>query len=222
MNLFLVDDQAVDQFGVRDRTAGLLLHLDVVDVDGQLSVALLGNGLGSLDGQLGKGLAVPAHRLSSHGGHGDLEQSLVALDLDSGPVEDLHGLGRGEPVPVRDDGRVDVGLDELLSLLEQFTGQHHGSGGAVAALGILGLGDLNDHLGSGVLNIDLLQNGHAVVGDDDISQAVDQHLVHALRSQRRAYGVGDGTGSSDVVRLGLAVLGPLSALFEHNDRLALS
>ena len=114
---------------------------------------------------------------------------------------------------------MDVGVDQGLGLLEQLSGQDDAGRGSVSALGVLGFGDLDDHLGGGVLDIDLLEDGHSIVGDDDISDGVDQHLVHSLGSEGGPDRVGHGLGGADVVELCFLVFAPLRALFEHDDGL---
>ena len=82
----------------------------------------------------------------------------------------------------------------------------------------LGLGDLNDHLCSGMFDVHLLEDGRTVVGDDHVSHGVHEHLVHALGSQGGANSIGHGLRSSDVVGLCCATSGSLSAVFENENR----
>src|SRR5439155_567497 len=52
-----------------------------------------------------------------------------------------------------------------------------------------------------VLDVDLLEDRHAIVRDDDVSQAVDEHLVHPTRAEGRANRIRDGLRRCDVVEL---------------------
>ena len=114
---------------------------------------------------------------------------------------------------------MDVGVDEVLGLLEELSCEDDGGGGPVSALGVLGLGDLDDHLGGGVLDVQLLEDGDTVVGDDDVADGVDHHFVHSFGSEGGPYGVRYGFRGVDVAELRLFVLAPLGPLFENDDRL---
>ena len=214
----LVDDKALDHVGVADDSAHLLLDLDVVGVD----LAVLLDCPAGLDDDVGEVLPLAADGLAGHGGLGDLLQEVVVVGVDGDVVEYLDGLGGGHLESVGDDGGVDVGVDEGLGLLQQLSGQDDGGGGAVPALAVLGLGDLDHHLGGGVLDIDLLQDGDTVVGDDDVPDGVHEHLVHSLGSEGGPDGVSDSLRGCDVVELGLLVLAPLGALLEDYNRLVVS
>ncbi len=224
MHPLLVHDDPLDHLAVRDAATCLLLDLDVLHIDLELAILLLGHHLDGLDSEVREELPLTADALPGHGGPGDLLEHfhVVGSDLDRNGIKDLHGLVRRHAVTAGNDCGVDVLLDEALGLLQQLTGEYDGRGRPVPALIVLGLGYLHDHLGRGVLNVYLLQNGDAIVGDDYVAQRVHEHLVHALRTQGRAYRIRDGTGGGNVVELRLLVLGPLRALSEHDDRLLAS
>src|SRR2546425_5399125 len=186
VHAFLVDDDAVDECRVRDRTALLLDDLDVVIVDEVRSVGfLLGDRRDRLHGDVRQELLVATCGLGRHRGHPDLLQSIEVLDRDfrRDLLENLVGLVRGLAIPGRDHGRMDVLVDEVLRLLEQLACQDHGRRGAVAGLLVLGLRDLDEHLRGGVFDVNLLEDRDAIVRDDDIPEAVYEHLVHAARAQ---------------------------------------
>lgn len=68
--------------------------------------------------------------------------------------------------PARDDGlRVDLLLEELLCLAQQLACKNGDGRGAIAHLLILRLGDIHEDLRGGVVEVDGLQDGGAVVGD---------------------------------------------------------
>ena len=184
----------------------LLDGLDVLQVDGVLSVlVLVDDGLDCVDDHVGEVLLRVVDLLGDHGGLGDELQHVVVVDGDllGDVLEDLLGLVVGEPVSAGDDGGVDVGVDQVGGLLEELAGEDDAGGGSVPDLGILGLGDLDEHLGSGVLDVHLLQDGHTVVGDDDVADGVDEHLVHSPGAEAAPDCVGDGPGGGDVVELGV-------------------
>ena len=106
------------------------------------------------------------------------------------------------------DGGLDGGLDALLerhrvgagghvaqALADHGPGQHGGGGGAVTGDVVGLLGDLLDELGAdllvGVLELDLLGDGDAVVGDRGGAPLLLEHDVAALRAEGDADGVGE-------------------------------
>src|SRR6058998_1855841 len=204
VHAFLVDDDPVDQLRVRDRTALLLDDLNVVIVDEVRSVGfLLGDRRDRLHGDVRQELLVATCGLGRHRGHPDLLQGIEVFDRDfrRDLLENLVGLVRGLAIPGRDHGRVDVLVDEVLRLLEQLPGQDDGRRGAVAGLLVLGLRDLDEHLRRGVFDVDLLENRDAIVRDDDVPEAVHEHLVHSAGAQRRADRIGNRLRGGDVVEL---------------------
>jgi hypothetical protein len=125
-----------------------------------------------------------------------------------------------------DDGSLDGGLDAPLEdhgvgagghVLEAFAhhgaGQHGGGGGAVAGDVVGLLGDLLDQLGAdplvGILELDLLGDGHAVLGDRGGAPLLLEHHVAALRAE------GDGNGVGKLVHAGLE--GAAGLLVEGDD-----
>ena len=106
------------------------------------------------------------------------------------------------------DGGVDGGLDALLqghrvgaggdvaqALADHGPCQHGGRRGAVTGDVVGLLGDFLDQLGAdllvGILEVDLLGDGHAVVGDGGGAPLLLEHDVAALRPERDAHGVGE-------------------------------
>src|SRR5713226_6339047 len=100
-----------------------------------------------------------------------------------------------------DDGRMNVLLDEVFRSLEQLSREDHGGRRAVARFLVLGLRDFDEHLRGRMLDVNLLEDRHAIVRDDDVSQAVDEHLVHAARAEGRANRIRNGLRRCDVVEL---------------------
>ena len=91
--------------------------------------------------------------------------------------------------------RVGAGRHRLRAFADDGLGEHGRRGGAVAGdVGGLG-GDLLQHLRAHVLELvlelDLLGDGDAVLGDAGCAVALLQHDVAALGAQRHANGVGE-------------------------------
>ena len=202
----LVDQHALDDLGVVDRAADLLLDLDVVGVDGPV---LVGNHRDRLDREVAEHILCGLCSLSGHRGLGDLleHRDVPWLDSDRDLLQDLLGLLGRHAVPVGDHGRVDVLLEEVFRTLQEFSGDNDRGGRPVADFVVLGLRDLDHHLCGRVLDVHLFQDGHAVVGDDDIADRVDEHLVHSLRTESRPYCICNGLGRSDVHALGITPAG---------------
>ena len=215
----LVDDQTLDDVGVLHAGTLLLHGLDVLQVHGVVALlVLVGDGLDGVDDEVGELLFGSIDLLGDHGGLSDQLEGLGVVDgdLHGGVLEDLLGLGVGHPVSFRDDGGVDVGVDQVPCLLQELSGEDHAGGGSVSDLCVLGLGDLDEHLGCGVLDVHLLEDGHSVVGDDDISDGVDEHLVHSTGSQTAPDSIGNGHGGCDVVELSVFALLSLGS-FSQDD-----
>ena len=101
---------------------------------------------------------------------------------------------------------VGAGGDVLEALAEDGLGQDGGGGGAVAGdVGGLG-GDLLDHLGAHVLvvvlQLDLLGDGHAVLGDGRAAELLVDDDVAALGAQRDLDGVGQDVDAAQERRAG--------------------
>src|SRR5213593_1211633 len=121
VHAFLVDDDAVDECRVRDRTALLLHNLDVVIVDEVRSVgSLFRDRRHRLHGDVRQELLVAACGLGRHRGHPDLLQGVDFLDrnLRRDLLENLVGLVRCLAIPGRNHGRVNVLVDEVLRFLK--------------------------------------------------------------------------------------------------------
>ena len=103
--------------------------------------------------------------------------------------------------------RVDPGGDGLEAFLDERLRQHGGGGGAVTGhVGGLGSGFLDD-LRADVLvlvgQLDLLGDGDAVLGDRGGAEALLEHDVAALRTQRDLDRIGQGVHALEDARAGV-------------------
>ena len=122
---------------------------------------------------------------------GDLLRSWSASTASAGRRRRLDGLVDA----ALELHRVEPGGDDLAALAEDRLGQHGRGGGAVTGdVGGLG-GDLLHHLGAHVLELvlelDLLGDGDAVLGDRGRAEALLEDDVAALRAERDAHRVGE-------------------------------
>src|SRR2546427_277766 len=69
-----------------------------------------------------------------------------------------------------------------------------------------------------LLDVDLLQDRDAVVRDHDVPEAVDEHLVHPARPERRAHGVRHRFGGGDVVELCAFAAVPSGSFLQYENR----
>src|SRR2546422_43827 len=94
-----------------------------------------------------------------------------------------------------------------------------GRRGAVAGFLVLGLRDLDEHLGRGVFDVNLLEDRDAIVRDDDVPEAVHEHLIHSAGAQGRAHRIRNRLRGRDVVELrSLAALAARPFLQDQNRR----
>src|SRR5690606_1433983 len=112
---------------------------------------------------------------------------------------------------------VHAGGDRLHALADEGLGQHGRGGGAVAGVVGSARGDFLHHLRAHVLELvgelDLLGDGHAVLGDRGRAEALVEHDVAALRAQGRLDGVGEHVDATH--HLGARVLTEADFLRGH-------
>ena len=142
------------------------------------------------------------------GGRGDLVLGLDVLGVGQETLDD----GRDGLVDAAAHGdRVGAGGDVAQTLAHQGLGQDGGGGGAVTRDVVGLLGDLLDELGAdllvGLLELDLLGDGHAVVGDRGGAPLLVEHDVAALGAQGDLDGVGEGVETALHAAAGLLVEG---------------
>ena len=118
--------------------------------------------------------------------------SSISLALRLDLVDDgLDGLLDAAP----DGERVGAGRDVAQALAHDDLGEQRGGGGAVTGDVVRLDGDFLDELGAHVLErvleLDLLGDGHAVVGDRRRAELLLEHDVAALRAERDLDGVGE-------------------------------
>mmetsp|Transcript_6458 Transcript_6458/g.17792 ORF Transcript_6458/g.17792 Transcript_6458/m.17792 type:complete len:494 (-) Transcript_6458:201-1682(-) len=159
----LLQQVALLQEGVGELAAAHLEDLDALQVEAALDARH------RVHGQLGEELLLVEDQLGGERRARDVHQVLAEGHRVGGVVHGggLERLARHllRLAPARHDGhRVDAHGNQLLRLAQQLAAQHRHARRAVAHLVVLGLGDVDEHLGGGVVDLDRLQDGGAVVG----------------------------------------------------------
>mmetsp|Transcript_16157 Transcript_16157/g.46395 ORF Transcript_16157/g.46395 Transcript_16157/m.46395 type:complete len:487 (+) Transcript_16157:331-1791(+) len=109
----------------------------------------------------------------------------VVDGLDGQAGEELQHPLPGLLVPLDDLAGVQAHPQQILRLAQQLPGEADGQVGPVAALFVLRVAGHAEHLGGGVLDLQLADDGGAVRRDDDPLEVVDHQLVHAVGPQGR-------------------------------------
>jgi hypothetical protein len=73
--------------------------------------------------------------------------------------------------------------DELIGSLEEFCSQHYDARGTITNLLVLQLTQLHNDLSCWVLDLQLAEDGGAIVCDGHVTDVVDEHLVEALGTE---------------------------------------
>ena len=141
------------------------------------------------------------------GGGSDL---LLGLDLLGRLEQRLGDLLDGLLDAALQGERVGTRRDVAQALANERLGQHGGGGGAVARDVVGLLGDFLDQLSADllvrVLQLDLLGDGHPIVGDRGGAPLLLEDDVAALGTQRHLYRVGEGVQAPLEAATGLFVI----------------
>src|SRR5439155_13389267 len=84
-------------------------------------------------------------------------------------------------------------------------------------LAVLGLSDLNEHLGCRILNVHFLHDGCTVIRYDDVSYAADHHLVHPAWAYCRTDGFRQDFGGHNVASLSVSSSRSLGSFSQDYD-----
>ena len=117
-----------------------------------------------------------------------------AVDLLAVGLDGLDGGGGGLSNALLHDHGIGAGGQVLQTLADDGLSQQ-GSGGGTVASHVVGLGgdflhQLSAHVLKGIGQLDLLGDGHAVVGDQGSAELLIQHHIAALGTQGDLHGVG--------------------------------
>jgi len=159
----LSEANTLNEEGVGNRATSDLLDTDVVLVQVFTEVHH------GIDDHLGEELLLASNNLTVQGGGGALHKqvTLLSLGLVSNLVGDLPNAVNAKSLSLtvtsHDNGGVHTFLDEFLGLLEELAGHEHDGGSAITDLVILRLGNVHEGLGSGVHNVEELNQSSAII-----------------------------------------------------------
>ena len=86
---------------------------------------------------------------------------------------------------------MDLLLDELVGALEEFSSKNNDGGGAISDLSVLNLRQFDENFGCWVCNFELFENSGAIIGDGDVADVIDEHLVKTHGSKTGLNDVGE-------------------------------
>ena len=109
-------------------------------------------------------------------------------------VDGCHGSVHSLSHALLHNDGIGAGSQVLQALPDHGLSQQGGGGGAIAGH-IVSLGgnlphQLSAHVLEGIVQLDLLGDGHAVVGDQRRTELLIQHHIAALGAQGDLYGIG--------------------------------
>ena len=140
------------------------------------------------------------------------------VDGDCELVDALDGESGGGAVALDDDVRADAVLDKLLCLAEEFSREQDDRSRAVSDFGVLGAGDIDQGLCSGVDYVEQAEDGRAVVRDGRVAVGADDELVHTARAEGRGDGGCDAQARGNVAQELRRPLARVGALAEDEHR----
>ena len=147
----------------------------------------MGDLLHGLGDQLADGLV-------AGGDSADAGDVIAAVDLLAVGLDGLDGGGGSLGDALLHDHGVGTGSQVLQALADDGLSQQGGGGGAVAGH-VIGLGgdflhQLSAHVLKGIVQLDFLGDGHAVVGDEGGAELLRQHHVAALGAHGDLHSIG--------------------------------
>ena len=167
---------------VEDETANklrlgrhLVLHvhdLDHVKVDSVVA----GNALNGIDDDFGEGVGDRRVNLRVQRSAGNVDEEITGQLLVGHleGIEEAEALALGLLKTINDDTGVDTLAEVALSLTHELTNEKHVGGGTVTDDIILSGGSTADHGGSGMLDLHLVEEDAAILGQLDLSGAANK------------------------------------------------
>ena len=105
-----------------------------------------------------------------------------------GPLAKLRlRQGDSNPDSFNDPGHRHAAQHLRHPFVYEGSGHDRRSRGPVADFMLLGFGNINHHLGGGMVDIHFVKNSHAIIGDDHFAETIHQHGVQAFGTDRPLY-----------------------------------
>jgi hypothetical protein len=132
-----------------------------------------------------------ADDLGAESSDGALAKELVVVllnvDLLLNGFNSLHSNIACALETISDLERVNALVEELLSLVEEGTGKNYDTGSTITDFVILRLRKLDEEAGSLVLNLHLLDNSGAIIGNDNITIRAEKLVLTIYKLTSRAF-----------------------------------
>lgn len=198
----LVDHNTVQNLAVLDLASRNLLDTCVtLDVNLLLASHLRRDCANSLERKTAHQLRPPRNKLCANRGVDDPVHLIVVVHIDVGRdlADDLEGIGQSLLEGLNDNDGMDVALELRQSLSKDFTScclsvmstlsvpqrrtQNDDSCCAITDLLVLCPAELDHALCCRVCDFDFSEDSVAVVGENDTTHGIEQHLQHGLGTQ---------------------------------------
>src|SRR3989344_1838902 len=138
------------------------------------------NMLDSINNKVRQHLFISLGPLSRHCSHCNVPQNILVFKRQSLLPQDLKSFGGSQAVSFSNHSRMNLFVEQSFCIFQQFSSKQRGRSCAIANFTFLCLCNLYHHARRGMVKFHLLQNCYAVICNNDISSAVDRHLVHAF------------------------------------------
>ena len=132
-------------------------------------------------------------------------------------VKQCYGFLSSQSESFTDYGWMHVLFDEIFRTLEEFSREDNSRSGSIIAMLLLCFCNLNDHFCCRMLNVHFLENGSAIVRNDNVTHGIHEHFVHPFRAQCGTHRICYRFRSSDVVRLSATSSRALRTFFEDEN-----
>ena len=178
----VVHHQTLDEARVGARLVEHVHHLDHVQVD---RLVRLADAQHRVDRNLGEEVGQLAVHLRAERRLRNLDEELALRRVHRAlrAVNVREDAVLGEVDALAQQPRVHAVGEVALRLLHQLAHDEHRRGGAIAGDVVLRGRDARDHARGRVLDLHLVEEGVAVLGQLDVARARDEHLQRALRPE---------------------------------------
>ena len=129
----------------------------------------------------------------------------------------LDDFFKGSEISIDNDGWMDVFLKETLDGGENLTSKDDNRCGTITDFFVLSSSEFNHRFGSWMLDIDFSEDGVTIVGKNNTSHWVKEHLKHTLWSKGSSNNISNGLSGFDVGLLGFLTLFSFGVFVQNVD-----